>query len=156
MKEVSHYTNEKMVLDLMGLIPFKKGDNVLDAGSGKDYKPWYNNIPDICVRYECEIEDGEDFLAYNKKYDWIIGNPPFHIGWEFTEKAINLSNKGIAFFGTIKFFNQFTPKRLQRMKDKGFELQHIKVVSDKRWYGRCYFLIFEKKHGILSWEIKTY
>jgi len=49
-----------------------------------------------------------------------------------------------------------TPRRLQIMKDKGFELQHIRVVADKRWYGRYYFLVFEKKKGILSWTRKTY
>ena len=102
-KDISfHYTNEQMVKDLIALLPLEKDDIVLDAGSGKN-KVWYKNIPDKCVRYECEIEDGEDFLTYNKKYDWIVGNPPFHQGWLFTEKASQIAIKGIAFLGNLNF-----------------------------------------------------
>jgi len=152
-----HYTNEQMVKDLIKLIPFKFcGESVLDAGSGKN-KVWYNNLDDTLVRYECEIEDGVDFLNdWDKKVDWVIGNPPFHLGFQFLDKATQISNKGIAFLGSVKFFNCLTPKRLQIIKENGFELQHIRVVNDKRWFGRYYFLIFEKKKGILSWERKTY
>lgn len=144
-----------MVKDLIALIPFKRGNTVLDAGSGKN-KIWYKNIPKECVRYECEIEDGEDFLTYNKKYDWIIGNPPFHQGWLFTEKASELSNKGIAFLGNLNFWNSCLPSRLEKLKEKGFEITKLHIVQDKRWFGRYYFLIFEKKKGFISWERKTY
>ena len=148
-----HYTNEQMVKDLIKLIPFKKDDVVLDAGSGKN-KVWQKNCPVKCL--ECEIEDGIDFLKWDKKVDWVIGNPPFDIGWKFTEKAVRISNKGIAFLGSIKFFNQFTSKRLEFMKENKFELQHIHILADKRWFGRYYFLIFKKKKGILTWTRKTY
>ena len=150
-----HYTKEQMVKDLIKLVPFKEKDVVLDAGSGKN-KVWYNNTPEYCLRLECELEDGCDFLNYSGNIDWVIGNPPFDIGWKFTEKAIDIANKGIAFLGSIKFFNQFTTRRLDIMQEKGFELTKIHIVADKRWFGRYYFLIFEKKKGILSWERKTY
>ena len=161
-----HYTNEDMVKDLIKLIPFKTTDTILDAGSGKN-KVWYNNLNLICKeRFECELEDGCDFLetegllpefkGWHKKVDWVIGNPPFSVGWKFTQKATEIANKGIAFLGSIQFFNQFTALRLEKMKENGFELQHIHILADKRWFGRYYFLIFEKKKGILSWERKTY
>lgn len=149
-----HYTNEEMVKDLIKLVPLKEGDIILDAGSGKN-KVWQKNCPMKCL--ECELEDGCDFLQWDKKVDWVIGNPPFHQSWLFTEKAINIAEKGIAFLVNNQGLNsQMTPRRLQTMKDNGFELQHIRVVADKRWFGRYYFLIFEKKKGILSWERKTY
>jgi len=70
-----YYTNEQMVKDLIELIPFEFcGEKVLDAGSGD--KVWYNNIPDTLKRFECEIEDGCDFYKWDKKVDWVIGNPP--------------------------------------------------------------------------------
>ena len=151
-----HYTKEEMVKDLLGLIPFNKNDKVLDAGSGKN-KVWYWNIPKHCHIDECEIEDGCDFLEWNKKVDWVIGNPPYHIGWQFTEKAGDIANKGITWLvNNVGLNSLMTPRRLQIMKEKGFELQHIRVVADKRWFGRYYFLIFEKKKGILSWERKNY
>ena len=148
-----HYTNEQMVKDLIAITPLS--GSVLDAGSGKN-KVWYKNIPDNLEKYECEIEDGNDFLLWDKKVDWIIGNPPFNIGWQFIEKMTDMAEKGIAVLGNINNFNQFTPVRLQKMKEKGFELQHIHIVADKRWFGRYYYLIFEKKKGFISWERKTY
>jgi hypothetical protein len=149
-----HYTNEEMVKDLLKLIPFEEGDVALDAGSGKN-KVWQKNCPVKCL--ECEIEDGCDFLKWNEKVDWVIGNPPYHIGWQFTEKASQISKKGIAWLVNNTEMNSlFTPRRLQIIKDAGFEITHIKVVSDKRWFGRYYFLIFEKKPGFVSWERKTY
>jgi len=151
-----HYTNEQMVKDLISLLPLEYNDKVLDAGSGKN-KVWYNNIPQFCNVDECEIEDGCDFLLYNRKVDWVIGNPPYHIGWQFTEKASQIAQKGIAWLVNNTELNSLmTPRRLQIVKDNGFELQHIRVVNDKRWFGRYYYLIFEKKNGILSWERKTY
>jgi len=154
-KDISfHYTNEEMVKDLLKLIPLEKGDVVLDAGSGKN-KVWQKNCPVKCL--ECEIEDGCDFLKWDKKIDWILGNPPYHIGWQFTEKASQFSNKGIAWLVNNTEMNSlFTPRRLSIMKDAGFEITHIKVVADKRWFGRYYFLIFEKKKGFVSWTRKTY
>jgi len=155
-KKEFHYTNPEMVTDLMKLIPFENGDEVLDTGSGKN-KVWFDETRKYGVfGFECEIEDGCNFLEWERKVDWVIGNPPFDIGWKFTEKAVEVANKGIAFLGTIKFLNQFTPKRLEFMKNNKFELQHIHIISDSRWYGRCYFLIFEKKKGVLSWKLETY
>jgi hypothetical protein len=154
-KDISfHYTNEQMVKDLMAIIPFKEGDTALDAGSGKN-KVWQKNCPVECM--ECEIEDGTDFMDWTLKTDWVIGNPPFHESWKFTEKALSLAEKGVAFLVNNTGLNsQFTPRRLQITKDAGFEITHIKVVADKRWFGRYYFLIYEKKPGFVSWERKTY
>jgi len=150
-----HYTNPEMVKDLVRLIPLSETDTVLDAGSGKN-KVWYNAIQNTVVeKHECEIEDGCDFLTdWNKKVDWVIGNPPFDNQKAFLKKASEIATRGIAFLGNINFWNGLTPKRLSEMN--GFELQHIHVVSDKRWFGRYYFLIFEKKKGILGWTRKTY
>ncbi len=146
-----HYTNEQMVKDLIAITPIE--GSVLDAGSGKN-KVWFNNLKG--EKYECEIEDGNDFILWDKKVDWIVGNPPFNIGWQFIEKMTQIAQKGIAVLGNINNFNQFTPKRLEAIKAMGFELQHVHIVADKRWFGRYYYLIFEKKKGFVSWERKTY
>jgi hypothetical protein len=148
-----HYTNEQMVKDLISITPIT--GSVLDAGSGKN-KVWYKNLNG--EKYECEIEDGVDFITqWDKKVDWVVGNPPFHMSWAFSEKAISIANIGFAWLLNNTCLNsQMTPRRLQLMKDAGFELQKIHVVSDKRWFGRYYYIIFEKKKGFISWERKTY
>ena len=143
-----YYTNEIMVKDLLAITPIK--GSVLDAGSGKN-KVWFNGLSGR--KYECEIEDGCDFYKWDKKVDWIVGNPPFHQGWAFMEKTLNIAQKGIGFLGNINFFNQFTQRRLDIIKKKKFALTHIRIVSDKRWFGRYYYIIFEKdKKSIISWK----
>lgn len=40
----------------------------------------------------CELKEGKDFLHYEKKVDWIIGNPPYSIFEEFLKHSFYLSN----------------------------------------------------------------
>ena len=151
-----HYTNPEMVNDLIQLIPFRSSDSVLDAGSGKN-KVWYNNIPSFCGKNECEIEDGIDFLEMKKKFDWIIGNPPFHIGSKFIIKASELSRIGFAFLLNVQVLNSLTPKRLDEINQNGFYIQKIHIVNDKRWFGRYFFIIFEKKiNSFFTFNLKSY
>jgi len=151
-----HYTNEQMVKDLLKLIPLKKGDIILDAGSGKN-KVWYKNIPEKCISFECELDDGNNFMDWDKKVDWVIGNPPFHQGWLFLDKASQVSNKGIAFLGNLNFWNSCLPNRFELLKERGFYLNKLHIVQDKRWFGRYYFLIFTKEpNDFISWNCRTY
>ena len=153
MKDISfHYTNEKMVKDLIAITPIS--GSVLDAGSGKN-KVWFNNLKG--EKYECEIEDDCDFYDWDKKVDWVVGNPPFHESWKFFDKSSQIADKGIAFLINNLAFNSWTPRRFEIFKERGFYLQKIHIVSDARWFGRYYFLIFtKKKNNFISWELKTY
>jgi len=153
-----HYTNEEMVKDLLNQILFTEGDKVLDAGSGKN-KVWYNALKKYDLkRYECELEDGCDYLTqWNKQVNWVVGNPPFSIGWKFLEKSSDIAIDGIAFLGNINFFNCLNQNRLQQLADKGWFINKIHIVSDKRWFGRYYFIIFRRINKTLfSWEKKSY
>lgn len=61
-----HYTNPDMVRYLLDILDLDINSSVLDAGSGKN-KIWYNLLPNK-EKYECEIEDGIDFIKdWNKK-----------------------------------------------------------------------------------------
>jgi len=148
-----HYTNEQMVKDLLAITPIR--GSVLDAGSGKN-KVWFNNL--VGEKYECEIEDGNDFLLWDKKVDWVVGNPPYHIGWEFTQRAIQIANKGIAWLvNNMEMNSLMTPRRITIMQQAGFYLNRIQVVADKRWFGRYYYLIFIREDkGFLGATKKTY
>ncbi len=147
-----HYTNEQMVKDLIALTPIS--GSVLDAGSGKN-KVWFNNLKG--EKYECELMDGVDFYAWDKKVDWVVGNPPFSEMEQFILKGSEIAQMGFAWLLSIRGFNSLTPRRLQLYKNNGFYLTKIHIVSDSRWYGRYYYLIFTKKpNEFLSWNGTTY
>ena len=148
-----HYTNPEMVKYLLSKTPIK--GSVLDAGSGKN-KVWFKNLKGR--KFECEIDDGVDFFEWNKKVDWVVGNPPYHESWKFTEKALTVANKGIAWLLNNQALNShFTPRRLQRMSELGFHYSKIIVVADKRWFGRYYYLILEKKpNNFIEWNTQTF
>lgn len=151
-----HYTNEKMAIDLIEFLNLPYETSIIDAGSGKN-KIWYNNL-NVKEKYEYEIEDGNDFLKCDKKVNFVIGNPPYHLSWKFTEKALELADSGIAWLINNQALNSHnTPKRIEYMQNKGFYLSKMRIVSDKRWFGRYYFVIYTKnKNDILSYEKKSY
>jgi len=151
-----HYTKPEMARDLLEITPILASDSVLDAGSGKN-KIWYHSLKNE-AKFECELEDGNDFLEWNHSVDWVLGNPPYHMSWIFTEKALCIANKGIAWLVNNQALNShFTPKRIQTMQEAGFFLQRIHVVSDKRWFGRYYYLIFQKtKNDFLTFRRESY
>jgi len=155
-----HYTSEKMAIDLINYLNHKydlyKYKSCVDAGSGKN-KVWYKNL-NLKEKYECEIQDGNNFYDFNVKVDWVIGNPPFHEAWKFTEKALDIANHGIAFLLNNACLNSNnTPKRVEYINSKDFYLQEIRVVSDKRWFGRYYFAIYTKhKNNFLTYERISY
>lgn len=158
MKDISfHYTSEPMVHDLLKRLELK-GKSVLDAGSGRN-KVWYkelrrNGIPAI----ECELEDGINFYDLSGEVGWVVGNPPYHESWKFTQKAIEVATEGVAWLLNNQALNShLTPARLQMLHEKGWHYTGCTVVADKRWFGRYYFLVLERKPSdFISWERKTY
>ena len=65
----------KMMIEMADI---KESDTVLDPSLGAGV--FYNNLPK-CKKDWCEITKGRDFFEYTKgkKYDWIIGNPPYSL-----------------------------------------------------------------------------
>lgn len=156
-----HYTKPETVRDLLAITPIFPEAVVLDAGSGKN-KVWYNELVRLDgsseLIHECEIEDGNDFFDWQKKVDWVVGNPPYHLSWKFTEHALNIAQKGIAWLVNNQALNShFTPRRIELMQNAGFYLQKIHVVADKRWFGRYYYLIWTKqKNNLLTCNRTSY
>ena len=142
-----------MARDLIALLPLS--GTVLDAGSGLN-KVWFNALRP--PKYECEIDNGCDFYTWTKRVNWVVGNPPYHESWKFTEKAISVSDQGVAWLLNNQALNShLTPSRLQRLHDQGWHYTHIHVVADKRWFGRYYLLILQRgEFGFFSWTRNSY
>jgi len=54
----------------------------------------------------CELQEGTDFLKYNKQVDWIIGNPPYSIFLEFLQHSFSISNNVSFLVPTNKVFQR--------------------------------------------------
>lgn len=148
-----YYTTNDMAKFLIGKTPIE--GSVLDAGSGRN-KVWYNNLQE--PKFECEFERGQDYYKWEQRVDWVVGNPPWRFDgknqiWPWMEKASEIADKGFAFLLNHKVFNTITPNRLGKFEDKGFYLQKIVIVQDKRWFGRYYYMIFSKEeNSFLEWS----
>lgn len=146
-----HDTPEQLVKELLAFIPIAENDTCLDAGSGKN-KVWFNNFPSA-HKDEVEIEEGKDFLKYDKQVDWVIGNPPYNQLLLFLFKSAEISKKGFAFLINHSRLNQLTPVRLNKLADKGFFLSAIHICSVKSWFGRYYFIVFTgTKSDNITWQ----
>lgn len=65
---------------------------------------FYNNMP--AGSEYCEISEGLDFFDYNKKVDWIIGNPPYSIFEAFLQKSFLLADNVAFLVPTNKVFQR--------------------------------------------------
>lgn len=54
----------------------------------------------------CEITEGKDFFEYNKRVDWIIGNPPYSNFKEFLSHAFGLADNVSFLVPTNKIFQR--------------------------------------------------
>jgi hypothetical protein len=65
---------------------------------------FYNYLPKDSLY--CELQEGSDFLKFNQKVDWIIGNPPYSIFLEFLQHSFNLANNVSFLVPTNKVFQR--------------------------------------------------
>jgi len=149
------YTPESCVKDMIKFVPIIEGDIVLDCSCGIN-KVWLNNFPTI-NKIGIDKDFGDDFMTYNERVDWVISNPPFTNFIEFCFKSSEICNKGFAFLINHSRINQVTPRRLERLKEKGFYLNEIIILSISKWFGRFYFLVFTKnKSESINWSLENY
>lgn len=54
----------------------------------------------------CELQENKDFLHYEKKVDWIIGNPPYSIFEDFLRHSFLISDNVSFLVPTNKVFQR--------------------------------------------------
>lgn len=54
----------------------------------------------------CEIREGKDFFDYNGKVDWVVGNPPYSIFFDFLQKAFEIAENVSFLVPTNKIFQR--------------------------------------------------
>jgi hypothetical protein len=148
-------TKPEMAKYLLSLITFKDGDIVCEPCLGKG--AFYNNFPNNVRKIYYEINENKDYLLSDEIVDFTISNPPFiprKLFWDFHCKAMETTRKNIYWLINLFSLNVFTPKRIKDMNNKGWYMENIHIVSDKRWFGRYGFIRFgkEKDKNILTYN----
>lgn len=146
-------TKPEMAEYLIGLVPLKEGDVVMEPCLGKG--AFYNALPSYVKKEFCEINEGKDYLSYEGMVDVTLSNPPFvprALFWSFQQKAMSTTRKAIYWLVNLSSLNVFTPKRLEEMKKQGWYIQSFHIVSDKRWFGRyCWVMITREPSTVMTW-----
>jgi hypothetical protein len=139
------YTPEPLAKLMISMCNIKPTDKVLDPSLGAGV--FYNNFPE-CKKEWCEIAKGKDFFNYNKKVDWVIGNPPYSMWTKWLEHTSNICDKFCYIFGV----GNVTIKRLDELKNKGFGITAMKFIKVDWWFMTHLVLVFEKnKPSILEY-----
>lgn len=157
-----HYTPEALAKVLINLVPIQPSDLVLDPSCGEN-KVFLKNFP-TQNKLSCEIRDdligddvGKDFLDFATPVDWAITNPPFSLYWKFCDHASEICRKGFAYLTNSNAFLSLTPRRLTLLSERGFGITTLEVLNIRKWFGRYYFVVFEKgKPSIIGWSKETW
>jgi hypothetical protein len=132
------YTPPQMVDLMLGMCDFKDGDVVLDPCRGKG--AFYDKLPNNVIKEWCEIDDGVDFFKYNKRVDWIVGNPPYSIWDKWLDHTMELTDKFVYVFGHLNL----RQRRIGRILEKGFAITDIIFTEVEWWFGSSFLVKFEK------------
>jgi hypothetical protein len=93
----------------------------------------------------CEIERGRDFYAVNEHYDWIFGNPPYNIYWQWFIHSLEIASNVVYLLPTGKPFIS------QRSMDAIREYGGIKCL---RVYGGGHALNFPFGFSIAAFHFQ--
>tara|TARA_R110000803_G_scaffold48228_1_gene100189 strand:+ start:337 stop:831 length:495 start_codon:yes stop_codon:yes gene_type:complete len=156
-----HFTPPDIAKELIKDIKFNEDDNTLEPckASGN----FYDLIP--YKKDWCEIDEGRDIFTYdfgNTKFTKVIVNPPYrtnhadekerkNIVIDFIFKCFDLCDGEVWILLNGKMLNSITPIRLQKIKEKGFNMCFMRILNIKIWYGRYYWVCFSnKKESIIT------
>jgi len=108
---------------------FNPSGSILEPAAGKDV---FYNLFKTNEKFRCEIDDGIDFLTFDKKVDWIITNPPYSIYDIFLEKSFETANDVVFFVPIAKAFKS---NKIQQMVIKYGGLKEIVYMGGGSKHG---------------------
>jgi len=147
-----HQTPVELARDLIASLPIAPTDRLYEPFKGEG--AFYDSFPEENPKHWSEITEGRDYTTDTTEYDWVITNPPFRLDtggkrvnsfWFLLDYFTQRAKKGVAFLANDRCFSTLTPKRIQLLEDRGWSITKLVVSSVKKWRGRYYFFIVEKK-----------
>lgn len=131
------FTPDNLAIQLINQIIIKESESILDPFRGKG--AFYNNFPKCKFKGWAEITEGKDFFIHNKKYDWIISNPPFSKLSKVLLKTCALSKKGFAY---IIPSHSLSYRRITICQEYGFYLNQIIYFKNPSNWGLGFQMVF--------------
>ena len=99
---IEHYNPSGVILDP------SRGTGAFYDNFQSDEKDW------------CELAEEKDFLAYDKKVDWIITNPPWSKMRDFMLHGMKVADN-IVYLTTINHYT--TKRRIREMRENNFAIK---------------------------------
>ena len=97
------FTHDEVAADIIGY--FQPSGIVLDPCKGEG--SFYNQFPANVTRLYCEIAEGKDFFNFSQKVNWIIGNPPYSIFFDFLKHSFKVADDIVYLIPTNKVFQSW-------------------------------------------------
>lgn len=132
-----YYTPPQVVRKMIEMCEITPDMTVLDPCYGEG--AFYDNLPE-CQKEWCEIEKGRDFFSETKRYDLIIGNPPYSMWTKWLEHTIRLTDKFCYIFGSANL----TDTRVKKIYDAGYGITKMHLLSIPWYFGHSLLVLFEK------------
>ena len=122
------YTPKPVAIKMIEMCEIKNGEKVLDCCRGGGV--FYDNLPESCFKYYCEIDEGKDYFDETEKYDLIIGNPPYSKWNKWIKHTVKLTDKFCFIFGVINL----TDARLNNIFKHGYGLTKFHLLKLDWWF----------------------
>ena len=152
-----HQTPGDLCKELLCHLSLQPDDRLYEPFRGEG--GFYNHFPAANAKDWSEITQGRDYKDFEGEYDWVITNPPFRLDtdgkrvnsfWFLLDYFTRKAKKGIAFLGNDRCFCTLTPKRMKVLEERGWGITKVVVCSVKKWRGRYFFIVLEKKPGVFK------
>ncbi|MDD5014626.1 MAG: N-6 DNA methylase [Atribacterota bacterium] len=141
------FTPPKLTKLLIGLVPLKKGEIILDPAKGQGV--FFNSFPKDTIN-----QATDDFFNFTKKQHWLITNPPYSKIDEWLKHSCEISTKGFAY---LLGLHNLTPRRIEMCEKMGFGITKIHLCKVFKWFGISAFIIWQKnKKGIIKYNRKVW
>jgi hypothetical protein len=158
-----HQTPAQLAKDLMQFVPLVESDVLIEPFRGEG--AFYNSFPEQNEKLWAEIKEGRDYRDISGEYDWVISNPPFRLDlegkrvnsfWYLVDYFTKRARKGVAFLANDTCFSAINPSRHKILEERGWGITKIVVCCIKKWRGRYFFIILEKKPSIVKYLVNNY
>lgn len=158
-----HQTPKDCAKHLVQQLELSQEDILLEPFRGEG--AFYDAFPAQNPKLWAELEKGIDYRTIAEPYDWVITNPPFQLDtggkrvnsfWFLIDYYTQRARKGIAFLANDRCFCTLTPKRIQTLQERGWGITKMIVTSIKKWRGRYFFIILQKKPSVITALLENY